>query len=181
MAKKYAFRLLAFMILVVACAGCATTRMGSNEVVVTDSTTRREIQRLVSVSVPADSARLRTKIQFDEKTGKFRPVTVFSRAGHTGLNFLLDANGNVSVYSLATAYTAQVPVTDTQVQRTISSKQREVQLVKAPLSRFVKFCIGFTIVLTLLFILWLCLKLSPPFSFLTRISVWLKFFTRWKS
>jgi hypothetical protein len=167
--------------LLVASSGCATSRMEPDEVVITDSTTRKEVQRLVAVSVPGDSASLRTRIQYDEKTGLFRPVTIYSHSGRTNLAFTLDAAGHVTFLSTLLAYTTQVPVVDTEVRRTTSKATTRTQVVEAPKSRFVKFCIGFTIVLTLLFILWLWLKLSPPFSFLTQISVWLKFFTRWKS
>ncbi|MBD2769707.1 hypothetical protein IC235_17595 [Hymenobacter sp. BT664] len=165
---SWMLKLGALMVLVVASFGCATTRLEPNETIITDSTTKRVVQRMVSVSAPGDSARLRTRIQYDEKTGRFKPVTIYSQAGHTTLAFGLDAFGQVTIQSITAPWTFQVPVTDTQVNHTSTKTVKQTQVVKAPLSRFVKGCIAFTIGVLLLLTIGLYYKLSNPFSFITR-------------
>ncbi|MDJ0363575.1 hypothetical protein QMK33_00305 [Hymenobacter sp. H14-R3] len=130
--------------LVLACASCASTRLQPSESLVSDTTALRQVQRLVSVAVPADSARLTTRIVFDEATHLFRPVTIFSASGHTRLAFMLDASGRVTATAFTAPYVAQVPVTDTDRIRIRTTKETKVVTVKAPLGRFVKFCIWFT-------------------------------------
>jgi hypothetical protein len=125
-------------------ASCASARLQPSESVVSDTTTLRQVQRLVSVAVPADSAKLTTRIVFDEATHLFRPVTIFSASGHTRLAFMLDAYGQVTTTAFSAPYVAQVPVTDTERSHIRIVKEKQVVAVKAPLGRFVKFCIWFT-------------------------------------
>lgn len=130
--------------LVLACASCASTRLQPNETLVQDTTTLRTVQRLVSVAVPADSAKLSTRIVFDEATHLFRPVTIFSASGHTRLAFMLDAYGRVTTAAFTAPYEAKVTVTDTDRSHSHTTKEKLVVAVKAPLGRLVKFCIWFT-------------------------------------
>jgi hypothetical protein len=147
-------------------SGCATSKPESNEIIITDSTTRKQVQRLVAVAVPGDSAKLRTRIRYDEATGRFQPVTIYSHSAHGLLTFSLDAYGLVTASTTTAPWLAQVPVTDTEVTHTHSSQERQVVAVKAPLSRFVKFCIGFTIVAFLLLAGVVYLKFFTPFRFI---------------
>ncbi len=125
--------------------GCASARLQPTETLVRDTTTLRTVQRLVSVAVPGDSAKLSTRVVYDEATGRFQPVTIFSAVGRTRLAFVLNAYGQVTISALAAPYVAQVAVTDTDRSHTRITKEKETVAVKAPKSRFVKFCIWFTI------------------------------------
>jgi hypothetical protein len=128
--------------MVLASASCASTRLQPGESIVSDSTTLRIAQRVVSVSVPGDSAKLNTRLVYDEATHQFRPVTIFSASGHTRLAFMLDASGRVTTTATTLPYLASVMVADTSrshIRTTIKTVK-----VKAPLSRLVKFCIWFT-------------------------------------
>ncbi|MES2730050.1 MAG: hypothetical protein V4621_08170 [Pseudomonadota bacterium] len=138
--------------------GCAASRSNGVQTVVTDSTTRKQLQRLVAVAVPGDSSTLTTSIQWDEATGRFKPVTIYSHSAHGQLAFALDAYGLVTVSALTAPWTAQVPVTDTEVTRNRTSHTTETVTVAAPLSRFVKFCIGFTVLAIVLVVVRLYLK-----------------------
>jgi hypothetical protein len=155
---------VAVLVLVVALASCATAKLGTSETVVTDSTTRRQVQRLVAVSVPGDSAKLTSRLEYDEATGLFKPVTIFSYTAHGKLAFSVDAFGLVTASMLTTPWIAQVPVVDTEVTHSRSTKSREVVPVAAPLSGFVKFCVAFFIGCALLFSGWLYLKIFTPFK-----------------
>lgn len=152
-----------------AVAGCASTRpLTSTETEITDSTTLKQVQRLVSVSVPGDSAKLSTRLIFDEKTGLFRPVTIYSHSGHTTLAFTLDAFGMVQASAVTVPFVAQVPVTDTEITRTRKADKttKTEVLVKAPLGRFVWFCIVFTVLAFVGAGLWLYTRFSNPLRFI---------------
>lgn len=164
--SNWVLMVLAALWVVVASSGCATTKPESNQTIITDSTTRKQVQRLVAVSVPGDSAKLRTRIRYDEATGRFQPVTIYTHSAHGLLTFSLDAYGLVTASTITTPWLTQVPVTDTEVTHNRSSQERQVVAVKAPLSRFVTFCIGFTILAFLLLAGGLYLKFFTPFRFI---------------
>ncbi len=91
--------------------------LAPTEVVVTDSTTRREVQRLVAVSVPGDSASLTTRLTWDAGRQQFRPVSIYRRVGRLGLWLTVDARGELHTSAAAAATTVQVPVADTYTNR----------------------------------------------------------------
>jgi hypothetical protein len=146
-----------------AVAGCATTRpLTSTETVITDSTVLKQAQRLVAVSVPGDSAKITTRLSYDEATGLFRPVTIYSHSGRTRLAFTLDAYGFLQANAVTVPFVAQVPVTDTEITRTHkATKTTKTEVpVKAPLGRFVWFCIVFTVLAFVGAGLWLYTRFS---------------------
>ncbi|GAA4354138.1 hypothetical protein GCM10023185_15510 [Hymenobacter saemangeumensis] len=153
---------------VVASSGCATTRPStSTETVITDSTTLRQVQRLVAVSVPGDSAKLTTRLAYDERTGRIRPVTIYSNSGHTTLAFSVDAYGLVKVTSITKPFVAQVPVVDTEISRTRqASTTTKTEAVVTQNSRFARYCIGFTVVVLLCAGLWFYIRFFTPFRFI---------------
>jgi hypothetical protein len=150
-------------------AGCATTRpLSSTETVITDSTVLRQVQRQVAVSVPGDSAKITTRLTYDEATGLFRPVTIYSHSGHTRLAFTLDAYGFIQANAVTVPFVAQVPVTDTEITHTHkATKTTKTEVaVRAPLGRFVWFCIGFTVLVLVGAGLWLCTRFPNLLRFI---------------
>ncbi|WP_400192812.1 hypothetical protein [Hymenobacter sp. B81] len=147
-------------------SGCAPRPISASEVVVKDSTTRKEIQRLASVSVPGASAELSTRLEYDEKTHRFKPVTFYRQSGHTRLFFSIDELGQVTSSAVSAPWLAQVPVTDTEVTRTRSEARKErVEVpVKAPMSGLAKFCCWFTGLALLATALTIYLRFFSPFK-----------------
>lgn len=148
--------------------GCASIKpTTTTETVVTDSITRRQVERLVAVSVPGDSAKLTTRLVFDERTGHFKPVTIYSHSGHTTLAFTLDAFGLVQASSFTTPFTAQVPVTDTETSRTrAATTKSHTVITEVKTGRFARFCIGFTLVALLLVGGWVYIRFFTPLKFI---------------
>lgn len=153
------------LVVVLASFGCASTRPLGSETIVTDSATYRLYQRLVAVAVPGDSARLRSRLVYDETTHQFRPVTIFSQAGHTRLAVQLDAFGVLTATAVVPPYVARVVVTDTSRTRTRTTATTQTVAVEAPKSRFVKFCIWFTCLALAAGALWAYSQLTNPFRF----------------
>ena len=163
-ANALATRLLAGVLLILVLAGCASTRLQPNESVVRDTTTMRTVQRLVSVAVPGDSAKLTTRVVYDEATHQFRPVTIFSSVGSMRMAFTLDSYGLVTAAALVAPHAAQVTVTDTD--RSHHTFIKQTVPVKAPLGRFVKYCIWFTMLVFVGGGLWVYVHFFSPIRFL---------------
>jgi hypothetical protein len=159
---SWMLKLGAWLWLVGACASCAPTRTGI-QTVVTDSTTLRQVQRLVAVAVPGDSAKLSTRVVYDEATRRFQPVTVFTRSAHGLLSVSLDAFGQLTATTVTAPWVAQVPVTDTERIRSQASHRTVTKPVEVPKSGFVKFCQWFTVLVILVGLLCLYLKFFTPF------------------
>ena len=148
--------------------GCASIKpTTTTETVVTDSITRRQVERLVAVSVPGDSAKLTTRLLYDERTGRFKPVTIYSHSGHTRLAFTLDAFGLVQASSITTPFTAQVPVMDTETSRTrAATTKATTTITEIKTGKFARFCIGFTVVVVLLICGWVYIRFFTPLKFI---------------
>ncbi|GGG33366.1 hypothetical protein [Hymenobacter glacieicola] len=159
----WVLKVYSVVVLVVALASCAATRLGTNQSIITDSTTLRQVQRMADVAVPGDSSSLSTRLVFDETTGGIKPVTIYTRSAHGLLALSVDAFGLVTATAVRVPFLTQVPVTDTELTRSHTSQVREVVPVKAPLTGFLKFCIGFTILAFALLALWLYLQFFTPF------------------
>lgn len=157
--------MLLLLFLVLAGSGCASTKIQGSESIIHDSTSLRVAQRLVAVAVPGDSASLRTRLVWDEATRRFKPVTVFGGTGRTRLAFQLDAFGLVTVSGYTVPYVAQVTVTDTTRSHTRLVRNKEVVAVAAPKSRFVKFCIWFTILVIVACGGWAYTRFFTPIRF----------------
>lgn len=157
--------MLVMLMAVVASSGCATTRLQASETIIKDSTTLRTAQRLVAVSVPGDSASLRTRLVYDEATHQFRPVTIYSATGRTRMAFSLDAFGFITAAAITGPYTAKVTVTDTTRTHTRLASTKQVVAVKAPKSRFEKFCIWFTCLVIVAILGWAYTRFFTPIRF----------------
>lgn len=157
--------MLGLLFLVLASSGCASTKIQGSETIIHDSTSLRVAQRLVTVAVPGDSAKLSTRVVWDETTRRFRPVTIFSGSGRSRLAFQMDAWGLVTVSGYSVPYVTQVTVTDTTRSHTRLASTKEVVAVVAPKSRFVKFCIWFTILVIAACGGWAYTRFFTPFRF----------------
>jgi hypothetical protein len=156
---------LMVLMMVLASAGCASTKLQTSETIITDSTTLRTAQRLVAVSVPGDSAKITTRLVYDEATHQFRPVTIYSHSGRTQMAFTLDAFGLITAAAITGPYTAKVTVTDTTRTHTRLASTTRVVAVKAPKSRFEKFCIGFTCLVIVAILGWAYTRFFTPIRF----------------
>lgn len=123
---------------------------------------------MVAVSVPGDSAKLTTRVVFNEATQRFQPITLFSRSGNVLTAFRLDAYGMATVTAVSVPFVKQVAVFDTETTRTRTADTTTKTEVATPkrLGGFARFCIGFTVLAFVAGGLWFYLRFLTPFRFL---------------
>lgn len=136
--------LLIIVVLLALMSSCRTSRLSSSISNERDSV-YIEIEKLVPVEIPADSAAIRALLECDENGKVVLKWLDMANTKNVQLQFLIDSLGNLLANFKVPPDTVYLKSKDTSLS--VNKKKEEVRVVEVEkrLSKWQSFCIWFTI------------------------------------
>lgn len=136
--------LIIFMLL--ALISCRTSKLNSSLSNERDSV-YVEIEKLVPVEIPADSAAIRALLECDENGKVVLKWLDMANTKNVQLQFLLDSLGNLMTNFKVPPDTVYIPSKETTISTDKKTVETKIVEVDRPLTKWQRFCIRFTTVI----------------------------------
>lgn len=135
--------------MLLALMSCRTSRLNSSVSNERDSV-YIEIEKLVPVEVPADSAAIRALLECDENGKVVLKWLDVANTKNVQLQFLLDSLGNLRTNFKVPPDTVYVPSKETSLSTNKKTVETKIVEVERELTKWQRFCIRFTTVVLII-------------------------------
>lgn len=135
--------------MLLALMSCRTSRLNSSVSNERDSV-YIEIEKLVPVEVPADSAAIRALLECDENGKVVLKWLDMANTKNVQLQFLLDSLGNLLTNFKVPPDTVYVPSKETSLSTNKKTVETKIVEVERELTKWQRFCIRFTTVVLII-------------------------------
>lgn len=135
--------------MLLALMSCRTSRLNSSVSNERDSV-YIEIEKLVPVEVPADSAAIRALLECDENGKVVLKWLDMANTKNVQLQFLLDSLGNLRTNFKVPPDTVYVPSKETSLSTNKKTVETKIVEVERELTKWQRFCIRFTTVVLII-------------------------------
>lgn len=132
--------------MLLALISCRTSKLNSSLSNERDSV-YVEIEKLVPVEIPADSAAIRALLECDENGKVVLKWLDMANTKNVQLQFLLDSLGNLMTNFKVPPDTVYIPSKETTISTDKKTVETKIVEVDRPLTKWQRFCIRFTTVI----------------------------------
>lgn len=139
-------RSLLIILMLLALISCRTSKLNSSLSNERDSV-YVEIEKLVPVEIPADSAAIRALLECDENGKVVLKWLDMANTKNVELQFLLDSLGNLMTNFKVPPDTVYIPSKETTISTDKKAVETKIVKVDRPLTKWQRFCIRFSTVI----------------------------------
>lgn len=140
-------RALPLLIMFLALVSCRTSRLASTAMQNERDSVYVEIEKLVPVPVPTDSAAIRALLECDENGKVVLKWLDMANTKNVELQFLLDSLGNLMTNFKVPPDTVYLPSKETSISTNKKKVETKIVEVDRPLTKWQRFCNRFTTVI----------------------------------